>query len=109
MSLGSSSNSGPAFPPGFEHNVPLHAKVAQERKRNKKLEKKRKLKLAASSSTPLSQEKKNDPPSWPIKVADVIDMAKTLGLSFNGPESELKCRIRKILHGQFQDWENHPQ
>lgn len=42
MNMDSSSCSGPIFPPGFENNIPPHTKLAQLRKRKKKLEKKKK-------------------------------------------------------------------
>lgn len=50
--LGSSSCSGPLFPPGFEDRIPNHTKLAQVQKRKKKIEKKRKLKLASSMAQP---------------------------------------------------------
>ena len=104
--LGSSSCSGPLFPPGFEDNIPDHTKREQVKKRMRKLEKKRKLKEATSfsqsscPSTPLIHLPKT------IQVDDVIQMANKLGLSFNGPDTELKRRIGVILSNQKLNWES---
>ena len=106
--MGSSSSSGPLFPPGFEDTIPVETKLEKEEKRKKKLEKKLKLKQSALNGN-------NCPPPFlpshgtnnMIRVEDVINMANTLGLSFDGPTSELRSRIERILCNQKQNWENN--
>lgn len=68
------------------------------------MEKKRKLKLAASANAQALQEKSSDSRSWSIKVDDVLEMANVLGLSFDGSEADLRGRINKILKEQYQAW-----
>ena len=101
-----SSCSGPLFPPGFENTIPAHFKSIQVEKRRRKLEKKKKLKLLSSNAKPMNPSPMRDPKINMISTDDVIDMAKTLGLVFNGSSSELRSRIDKLLLGQHQDWSN---
>lgn len=111
-SLGSSNCSGPLFPPGFEHNVTPNSKIAQVKKRQKKLEKKMKLRLAAnkSANTPKPPLPSSSSPQVRIiNMDDIVEMANRLGLSFNGSQNELRQRIQGILQGQTHDWENFHQ
>lgn len=61
--LGSSSCSGPLFPPGFENTLPAQIKREREKKRKRKLEKKRSLKKSSSAS------KKDKKPSIALQYA----------------------------------------
>lgn len=92
------------FPPGFENSIPAHVRCEKERKRREKLEKKRKLKEEASrkhaAAGKTSMISVNS-----IQVDDVIKMANDMGLSFKGPEAELKARIEEVLHNQRLNWE----
>ena len=109
--IGSSSESGPIFPPGFEDRIPNHTKQAQLRKRQKKLEKKKK-KMSTLISSPGSQVERGHKPNSnvaPISVNDIIDMADMLGLFFEGSKDELRRRIQSILKAQMQDWAKHQQ
>ena len=106
-SLGSSSGSGPLFPPGFEHTIPAQHKIEKERKRKKKLAKKRRLKSLnhlnqATHSSPIS-----DQGVKVIMVDDVIEMAEHMGLTFNGSEEELRKRIAVVLKDQKLNWETN--
>ena len=106
---GSSSCSGPIFPPGFEDKIPPHVKTAQEEKRRKKLEKKRKLRSIAASNKDNHMDYQFNLNAGGINADDIIEMADILGLSFNGPTSELRARIDLILHGQKQVWDGQHQ
>nr|CCA65973.1 hypothetical protein [Beta vulgaris subsp. vulgaris] len=103
--LGSSSSSGPLFPPGFEDTIPAQIKLEREKKRKKKMEKRRRLKKASSASKRNMKPSSNLHLPMGVQVDDVIGIAKILGLSFKGPESELKKRIENILQTQRQLWE----
>ena len=105
--LGSSSCSGPLFPPGFEDRIPNHTKLAQERKRNRKMEKKKRLKLTSVISQPNQTSNPNQNVLNSIHTEDVINMANILGLSYDGPMEELKQRIDAILANQKQSWVAH--
>lgn len=106
-SMGSSSSSGPLFPPGFEDRVPAHVKIAQAEKREKKLEKKKKLKLHSKNKK--AQDPFPNQNFGSITVDDIIDLSGMIGLSFDGHTSELRRRIQAILQGQVQVWDNHHQ
>lgn len=107
--MGTSSYLGPLFPHGFEDNIPTHFKTAQEEKRRKKLEKKKKLKLlAANIRNPPTPSQAGDIGFF-ICVDDIIEMAGTLAITFNGLTSELRIRIEKVLLGQKHDWEGQNQ
>lgn len=106
ITSGSTSCSGPLFPPGFEDTIPAQHKFEKEQKRKKKMEKKRKLKQSSSSAN----NNTNSPDSHQttthiIRVDDVINMASQLGLFFDGPISELRSRIDRILRNQKQNWD----
>lgn len=100
--LGSSSGSRPLFPPGFEKYIPAHHKIQKEKKREKKLEKKRKLRKALFNTNQIIPTVQINPQG--IQAEDVIHMARILGLSYNGPTSELKNRIEVVLNNQRQNW-----
>ena len=105
--LGSSSCSGPLFPPGFEDNIPNHTKEEQKKKRMRKLEKKRKLRQASSyAQSSCSPSSLMHLPNT-IQINDVIQMANTLGLTFHGPHAELERRIGVILSNQRLNWESN--
>lgn len=104
-SLGSSSCSGPIFPPGFEHFVPVHTRIEKERKRRKKMEKKRKLKREVSNAQKAESLSSPSKKVSSIHIDDVIKMAESIGVTFNGSVSELKKRIVSILNEQTQNWE----
>ena len=102
--MASSSCSGPIFPPGFEHVIPIQTRIEKERKRRKKMEKKRRLKkeeLNIQKSESLSPARER---TGTIHIDEVIKMAEIIGLTFNGPVSELKKRIGTILNEQMQNW-----
>lgn len=102
--MGSSSCSGPLFPPGFEHVIPVHTKTEKERKRRRKMEKKRKLKREESDIQKADSSSPHRNKVSTIHIDDVIKMAETIGLTFNGPSSELRKRIGSILTEQKQNW-----
>lgn len=82
VTLGLSSKSGPFFLPGLEKNIPTQTKLAQMRKRKKKLEKK-KLKLIGAMD---QSRDSDDQPMHTLgtnKVDDIIEMADIMGLTFN--------------------------
>ena len=106
-SLGSSSGSGPLFPPGFEDTIPSQIKIAQLRRRKKKLEKKRKLMMSAVIDQANEVTNQTRFSMGSVSVEDIVEMAGLLGLSFSGPRSELRSRIQAILNGQFQEWSNN--
>lgn len=89
--VGSSSSSGPIFPPGFEDRIPPHVKLAQVEKREKRLEKKKKLK--SQSRMKKAQDSSAKQNFGAITVDDVIDLSSMLGLSFDGHINELRRRI----------------
>ena len=101
----STSLTGPLFPPGFEDKIPNHIKIIQERKRNKKLQKKKRLRSSSaygrSSSKSLNTK---EVLTTTIQVEDVIGMANLLGLTFDGPAEVFKERVAAILSGQQKDW-----
>lgn len=103
----SSSSSGPLFPPGFEKFIPNHIKSAQIEKRKRRLEKKMKMKLASSIPKPSQPPPTNLHLPNSIQADDVINMANTLGLVYEGPMSELRERIDAILANQKQSWSAH--
>nr|CCA66179.1 hypothetical protein [Beta vulgaris subsp. vulgaris] len=103
--LGSTSCSGPLFPPGFEESIPSQTKRDQEKRRKRKLERRNKMRKA------LTYVKSTSPKPSPIhlpksiQIDDVIQMANTLGLSFDGPVEELERRIGVILTNQKLNWD----
>lgn len=103
--IGSSTCSGPLFPPGFEDQIPIHTKATQIKKRKRKMEKKKRLKLIASRNKETSPMHTSSNCFNSIEPDDVITMAKALGLSYKGPISELKEKIEAILNTQKQNWE----
>lgn len=105
--LGSSSCSGPLFPPGFEDRIPNHTKMVQVQKRKRKLEKKRKLRLMSKSNQASSAPSVANNGPKIIQPEDIIAMANILGLTYNGPISELKEKIEMILENQKQNWETN--
>lgn len=112
-SSSSSLDSGPTFPPGFESTIPTPIKFAHEVRRLRKL-KKKKLKREKKSKPPIiyphqpspSSQHLSPPSSNPpcISTDDVITFANKLGLSFPGPQSELRNKIDEILASQKADW-----
>lgn len=104
---GSSSCSGPLFPPGFEDSIPTQIKTAQEEKRRKRQEKKKKLKSFPASLIKVDRQSPLTKGPDSITAEDIMDWARILGLTFKGPQTELKKRIEKILLGQKHDWESH--
>lgn len=110
--FGSSSDSGPLFPPGFEDYIPAQEKLDKERKRKRKLEKKKKLKHFASNSqqatSPTSPISHHHIPNS-IHVEDVISMASNMGLVFDGPEFELRKRIENVQKAQQLNWVSNTQ
>ena len=107
VTMDSSTCSGPIFPPGFEDNIPPPIKLAQLRKRKKKLEKKRKHRITSSSGLKIVPSVNQVCNMGSVMVEDIIKMADLLGLSFNGPTDELRHRIQLILKGQEKDWAAH--
>ena len=105
--LGSSSCSGPLFPPGFEDRIPNHTKLIQTQKRKRKLEKKRKLRIMSNSNQASSAPSITNNGLKIIHPDDIIAMANILGLTYKGPISELKERIELILENQKQNWESN--
>lgn len=105
-----SSSSGPLYPPGFEDNVPLKVRLAQEKKRHRKKAKKTTSKKSEHDlkppehQSPLSPSAK--PSSIPISITaeDTVKLALELGLNFDGPISELHSRAFSILKRQKSDW-----
>lgn len=68
------------------------------------MEKKRRLKkeeLNIQKSESLSPARER---TGTIHIDEVIKMAEIIGLTFNGPVSELKKRIGTILNEQMQNW-----
>nr|CCA66177.1 hypothetical protein [Beta vulgaris subsp. vulgaris] len=104
-SMGSSTCSGPLFPPGFEQAIPIQTRIEKERKRRRKMEIRSKLKSEKAGT----QKAESSPPHRNnvsiIHIDDVIKMAETIGLTFKGPVAELRKRIESILAEQRQNWE----
>lgn len=86
------------FPLGFEESIPAHLKSVHEEKR-RKLEKKKKLKLLFTCCKALPPSSHEHSGNDALNTDDIIEMACTLGLSFNGTKSELRHRTEKILLG----------
>lgn len=109
-----STSSGPQFPPGFEESIPLPLKMAHEMRRQKKLKKKIKRKKqiefpqSKASQAPLPTPVMHQG-AFLIDADDVLQMGKTLGVSFRGDESELKRRIENILISQQSNWNQNPR
>ena len=114
----SSSWSGPLFPPGFEDFIPLSKRCAASKKQAKKKLKKRSKKPPSSShlkslpSSPKSPSIQNSPKNHEINIAkitpsDVMELASKIGLTFNGPKSDLMARIDLILSNQKKEWEKN--
>ena len=102
-SMGSSSCSGPLFPPGFEQTIPIHIRIEKEKKRRRKMEKSKMKKEVAETQKAGSCSLHSYNASI-IHIDDVIKMAKTIGLTFNGPVAELRKRIELVLAEQRQNW-----
>lgn len=97
-SQSSSSGSGPLFPPGFEDTIPAQIKTEKENKRKRKLEKKKKLKMQSSKGSLLaSLPSCTHAAPKGIKVDDVLELANTLGFSFQGSPLDLRKRIENVL------------
>lgn len=103
--IGSSSSSGPLFPPGFEDTIPIQTKIEKINRRKKKMEKKSKLQHSASMKHLMRIPATSNQPTNTIQIDDVIKMATDMGLVFNGPESVLRSRIGKVLLNQKLNWE----
>lgn len=73
------------------------------------MEKRRKLKRIPDSNKNVQPDYQLNFDAGGISADDIIAMADTLGLIFNGPISELRTRIEMILHGQKQVWDGHYQ
>lgn len=102
--LGSSSCSGPLFPPGFEDSIPTQTKIEKEKKRRRKMEKRNKMRNQMSENQIIATK---SPPkkSNSIHIDDVISMAESIGLTFNGTTGELRKRIGSVLTAQRLNWE----
>lgn len=101
----SSSLSGPLFPPGFENDIPLTIKAIHKKKREKKIQKKKKppfLPLPNQSSPSLTRAL--IPSSSENSVSSILEVGKKLGMRFNGPETILEERIESILQQHKASW-----
>ena len=112
-SSSSSSISGPLFPPGFEDTIPPNLKNAHKLRRLMKTKKKA-IKRKTTQSHPLlpnppplsiPNPTEASKPSIMISSQEIIDMANTIGLKYEGEPSELRARIDRILAKQKQDWD----
>lgn len=111
----SSLDSGPLFPPGYEFNIPSHEKSAQIKRRHKKIKKSQMRKLKTSTTPTFPPQaayhtKKKSPTGLnSINTNDIIAFASKVGMTFNGPQEELRARIDDILRTQKADWvDNQP-
>lgn len=69
------------------------------------MEKKRRLKLNSKCNQAGTCTFKDDKGPINIQPEDVVTMAHALGLSYNGPISELMEKIEAILATQKQNWD----
>lgn len=106
----SSSISGPSIPPGFENFISTPLKSQREKQRIKKMQKKKERRLHSSSSVLKPPSLPNSPPPLPNEgsfdsiASEIIELGLKMGMNFNGPLSDLHCKIREILIRQNQNW-----
>lgn len=79
-------------------------KLKKKTKRKKQIESPQSKASQAPLPTPVMHEG-----SFLIDADDVLQMGKTLGVSFKGDESELKRRIENILISQQSNWNQNPR